>query len=157
MHTFSLEKVKLVFPKVTALNQCFASLHYITVYGGLLEDEQEATGTERWSGTDRTGRHKVKAVSHNWSHVSLSYQTSEEQRHSLPTPVIRGHLELKSKGRCRSHDRKESPLKVPPGVWRRELIHITRFIMRFVPQVECQLVPQTHFFLKYEKQTSVQC
>lgn len=42
-------------------------------------------------------------------------------------------------------------LKVPPGVWRRELVHIARLIMRFVPQVESQLVPQTYFFLKHKK------
>lgn len=39
-------------------------------------------------------------------------------------------------------------LKASPGFGRRELVHITGFIMRFVPKVECQLEPQAYFLLK---------
>lgn len=38
-------------------------------------------------------------------------------------------------------------LQLPPGVGWRELVHIARFVMSFVSQVEGQLVPQTHFLL----------
>lgn len=48
-------------------------------------------------------------------------------------------------------------LKLPPGVWRREVVHIARFIVRFVPQVECQLVPQTYFFLVRVRQQQDLC
>lgn len=45
-------------------------------------------------------------------------------------------------------------LKVPPSVWRWELVYVTRFIMRLVPQVESYFVSQTYFFLKYIERTN---
>lgn len=47
--------------------------------------------------------------------------------------------------------------KAPPGVWRRELVHIAGLIISFIPQVERQLVPQTYFLLKSREETTVQC
>lgn len=59
-------------------------------------------------------------------------------------------LQPTTKGSSRSDNKRLSvSLKIPPGIWRGELFYITGFVVRFVSQIECELVPQPHLLLQH--------